>query len=182
MKTLKSYILWISLSFLPFSSQSQLKLWYKAPAERWAEALPIGNSKLGAMVYGGVDKEELQLNEETFWAGGPYRNDNPEANNNLEEVRQLIFSGKNLEAQDLIDKTFYTNSHGMPYLTLGSLVIHNQNTAKASDYYRELDLEKAIITTSYKVDQTKFSREVFASLVDPVIILRYTSDLSLIHI
>lgn len=176
MKTLKSYILWISLSFLPFSSQSQLKLWYKAPAERWAEALPIGNSKLGAMVYGGVEKEELQLNEETFCAGGPYRNDNPEAHKNLEEVRQLIFSGKNLEAQDLIDKTFYTNSHGMPYLTLGSLVIHNQNTAKASDYYRELDLEKAIITTSYKVDQTKFSREVFASLVDPVIILRYTSD------
>lgn len=169
------YILCI-LSIFPLPAQSQLKLYYKAPAERWAEALPIGNSKLGAMVYGGIGREELQLNEETFWAGGPYRNDNPAAYANLEEVRRLVFAGKNREAQDLIEKTFYTQAHGMPYLTLGSLVIHGQNPEQVSDYYRELDLEKAVVSTGYRVGQTHFHREVFASLADPVIIVRYTSD------
>ena len=85
-----------------------LCLWYSRPATIWEEALPVGNSRLGAMVFGGVADEELQLNEETFWGGGPHNNNNPAARENLDRVRQLVFEGKNGEAQKLIDRTFRT--------------------------------------------------------------------------
>ena len=84
-----------------------LKLWYGKPAKDWTEALPVGNSKLGAMVYGGTGREELQLNEETFWAGGPYDNNNPNALYVLPVVRNLIFQGKTREAQRLVDANFF---------------------------------------------------------------------------
>lgn len=102
---------------------SDLKLWYKQPASHWVEALPLGNSRMGAMVYGGTAREELQLNEETVWGGGPHRNDNPEALKSLEKVRALIFEDKNADAQQLIQKTFYSGKNGMPYQTIGSLII-----------------------------------------------------------
>lgn len=94
-----------------------------ATGKTWVEALPVGNSSMGAMVYGGTSREELQLNEETLWGGGPYRNDNPKALESLAEVRNLIFSGKTMDAQNLIDQTFYTGRNGMPYQTIGSLII-----------------------------------------------------------
>lgn len=186
MKNNLVYVLWVCISLLPYYTQAQdeisvadsgrWKLWYKQPAECWSEALPLGNSHLGAMVYGGIEREEIQLNEETFWAGGPHRNDNPSALASLDSVRHLIFAGKNADAQKLIDKTFYSTSHGMPYLTLGSLVIEGTLPEQVSDYYRDLNLETAIATTRYQADGVHYKREVFASQVDPVVIIRYMAN------
>ena len=131
---------------------------------------------MGAMVYGGTSREELQLNEETLWGGGPYRNDNPKALESLAEVRNLIFSGKTMDAQNLIDQTFYTGRNGMPYQTIGSLIIEAPGHEKAKNYYRDLDLERAVATTRYQVDGVNFQREVFASFPDRVIIVRFTAD------
>nr|WP_239477835.1 glycoside hydrolase family 95 protein [Phocaeicola coprocola] len=153
-----------------------LKLWYQQPAKTWVEALPVGNSSMGAMVYGGTSREELQLNEETLWGGGPYRNDNPKALESLAEVRNLIFSGKTMDSQNLIDQTFYTGRNGMPYQTIGSLIIEAPGHEKAKNYYRDLDLERAVATTCYQVDGVNFQREVFASFPDRVIIVRFTAD------
>lgn len=163
---------WMMLS----THAQNLKLWYQQPAKTWVEALPVGNSSMGAMVYGGTSREELQLNEETFWGGGPYRNDNPKALESLAEVRNLIFSGKTMDAQNLIDQTFYTGRNGMPYQTIGSLIIEAPGHEKAKNYYRDLDLERAVATTRYQVDGVNFQREVFASFPDRVIIVRFTTD------
>lgn len=163
---------WMMLS----AHAQNLKLWYQQPAKTWVEALPVGNSSMGAMVYGGTSREELQLNEETLWGGGPYRNDNPKALESLAEVRNLIFSGKTMDAQNLIDQTFYTGRNGMPYQTIGSLIIEAPGHEKAKNYYRDLDLERAVATTRYQVDGVNFRREVFASFPDRVIIVRFTTD------
>lgn len=163
---------WMMLS----AHAQNLKLWYQQPAKTWVEALPVGNSSMGAMVYGGTSREELQLNEETLWGGGPYRNDNPKALESLAEVRNLIFSGKTMDAQNLIDQTFYTGRNGMPYQTIGSLIIEAPGHEKAKNYYRDLDLERAVATTRYQVDGVNFQREVFASFPDRVIIVRFTTD------
>lgn len=163
---------WMMLS----THAQNLKLWYQQPAKTWVEALPVGNSSMGAMVYGGTSREELQLNEETLWGGGPYRNDNPKALESLAEVRNLIFSGKTMDAQNLIDQTFYTGRNGMPYQTIGSLIIEAPDHEKAKNYYRDLDLERAVATTRYQVDGVNFQREVFASFPDRVIIVRFTAD------
>ena len=131
-------------------AKSSLKLWYKQPATEWVEALPIGNGRLGAMVYGDPWKERLQLNENTVWAGQPNRNDNPDAKTALPEVRKLIFEGKYKEAQDLVNKKFISKtSHGMPYQTVGNLNLLFPGHETYSDYYRELDIEKAVVTTRY---------------------------------
>lgn len=163
---------WMMLS----AHAQNLKLWYQQPAKTWVEALPVGNSSMGAMVYGGTSREELQLNEETLWGGGPYRNDNPKALESLAEVRNLIFSGKTIDAQNLIDQTFYTGRNGMPYQTIGSLIIEAPGHEKAKNYYRDLNLERAVATTRYQVDGVNFQREVFASFPDRVIIVRFTTD------
>ena len=105
------FVLFLLISNLV--SGQDLKLWYSQPAQNWSEALPIGNSRLGAMVYGGIEREELQLNEETFWAGSPYNNNNPNAVHVLPVVRKLIFEGRNKEAQRLIDANFLTRQHGI---------------------------------------------------------------------
>ena len=163
---------WMMLS----AHAQNLKLWYQQPAKTWVEALPVGNSSMGAMVYGGTSREELQLNEETLWGGGPYRNDNPKALESLAEVRNLIFSGKTMDAQNLIDQTFYTGRNGMPYQTIGSLIIEAPGHEKAKNYYRDLNLERAVATTRYQVDGVNFQREAFASFPDRVIIVRFTTD------
>lgn len=175
---MKKYFIGVGLllSMTVYVQAQDLKLWYEKPATTWVEALPVGNSSMGAMVYGGTYKEELQLNEETVWGGGPHRNDNPEARSHLQEVRDLIFAGKTLEAQNLIDKTFYTGKNGMPYQTIGSLLIEMPDKGQVSDYYRDLDLERAVATTRFKVDGVTYTREVFASFPDKVIIVRFTAD------
>lgn len=149
---------------------ADLKLWYSKPATQWVEALPIGNSRMGAMIYGGVDSECIQLNDETFWAGGPHNNNNPEGLAHLQEIRQLILSGKEKEAEVLIDKYYLTGAHGMPYLTLGSLQIDFGHNGEVSGYRRELDISEAVSRVSYKIGDTSYRRETMASLPDGVIV------------
>lgn len=164
------------LGYGDWTSAQNMKLWYSCPAQNWLEALPLGNSRLGAMVFGGTAREELQLNEETFWAGGPYSNNNPEGLKVLPEIRRLIFEGKTLEAQQLIDKNYMTPQHGMRYLTLGSLFLNFPDHETPSGYYRDLNLENATSTTRYEIDGVKFVRTTFASLTDDVIIMRIQAD------
>ena len=140
--------LFLASAIATAQNNSSLKLWYKQPANEWVEALPIGNGRLGAMVYGDPRKERLQLNENTVWAGQPNRNDNPDAKE--AEVRKLNVEGKYKEAQDLVNKKFISKtSHGMPYQTVGNLTLHFASHEAYSNYYRELDIEKAIVTTRY---------------------------------
>ena len=157
-------------------SADELKLWYSRPAAVWTEALPLGNSRLGVMVYGGTDDEELQLNEETMWGGGPYRNANPKALKALPQIRQLVFERRYREAQAMVAQNFETPRNGMPYQTIGSLMLHFPGHESATDYYRDLDIEKAIATTSYRVRGVNYNREIFTSFVDNVIVVRLTAD------
>lgn len=175
---MKKYILSLILLVLQISTinSQSLKLWYDTPAKVWEEALPLGNSRLGTMVYGIPQREELQLNEETIWGGGPYRNDNPRALGALPEARKLIFEGKTREADKLINETFFTRTHGMPFQTAGSVILNFPNHENYVDYYRELSLDKAVATTHYAVDGVKYTREVFTSFEDDVIIMQITAD------
>ncbi len=154
------------------------RLWYDAPAKIWLEALPIGNSKMGGMVYGGIDTEELQLNEETFWSGGPHNNNSTKSLGKLKEVRNLIFNGKEKEAENMINADFVKGPHGMRYLTLGSLKISNIRSIEknATDYHREIDLERGISTVSFTAGGHKYTRTAFASLSDSIIVVHLSCD------
>ena len=166
----------VALGSFLYAKTDNLKLWYKRPAKTWVEALPLGNSRLGVMVYGGTETEELQLNEETFWGGSPHRNDNPNARAVLPEVRKLVFEDRYQEAQDLVARNFETARNGMPYQTIGSLMLYFPGHGQSTDYYRELDIEKAVATTRYKVDGVTYTREVFSSFTDNVVIVRLSVD------
>ena len=152
-------------------SAQQHKLWYNKPASHWLEALPIGNSSLGAMVYGGTETEEIQLNEETFWSGSPHDNNSKESLTALPEVRRLIFEGKEYQASKLIDQHFVKGPHGMRFLPLGSVKLKLDHK-DVTDYRRELNLGNAIATTTYKCDGVKYERTIFASQADNVIIVQ----------
>ncbi len=159
-------------------NDSLLKLWYLQPAKQWIEALPVGNGRLGAMVYGDPCKEIIQLNENTVWAGQPNQNDNPDAKEALPEVRKLIFEGKYKEAQDLVNQKFISKtSHGMPYQTVGDLQLKFSGHENYSDYYRELDIENATASTRYSLNGVNYSTKIFASFPDQVIIARITADM-----
>ena len=155
----------------------ELKLWYNQPAERWVEALPLGNGRLGAMVYGNPIHEEIQLNEETVWGGSPHNNTNPKAKEALAEIRQLIFEGKNAEAQKLCGEAISSESaNGMPYQTIGSLHLDFEGIDNYSNYYRDLNIENAIATTKFSTNGINYTREVFTSFTDDVLIIRLTAD------
>ena len=124
------------------------RLWYRKPASHWLEALPIGNSKLGAMVYGGTEVETLQLNEETFWSGGPHENNSSESLEHLPDVRNLIFAGREKDAHQLIEKHFIKGPHGMRYLPVGNIQL-NFGHRQVVGYERELNLGNALASTSY---------------------------------
>ena len=154
-----------------------LTLWYARPATQWLEALPIGNGRLGAMVFGGVDTETLQLNEDSVWAGGPHDYDNPEALAALPEIRQLVFDGKFDEAQALVNAHFMGRPAGQaPYQTVGNLTLTLPPSEAVSDYRRELDLTTAVTHVAYTVGGVRHTREVFASHPDQVIVIRLTAD------
>lgn len=147
-------------------------LWYDTPATVWLEALPLGNSNMGAMVFGGVGREEIQLNEETFWSGGPHNNNSPRALGRLDEVRQLIFDGKEAEAKEIIDKDFIVGPHGMRFLNAGSLYIDYEDAeGEVEDYVRKLDLKNAVNTTSYRLAGVQHTRVAYASIPDKVVVL-----------
>ncbi|SEE25867.1 alpha-L-fucosidase 2 [Prevotella sp. lc2012] len=167
----------VCLTALSATAQ-QHKLWYDKPATHWLEALPIGNSHLGAMVYGGTDSEEIQLNEETFWSGSPHHNNSEEAKTHLQEVRDLIFAGKEMEAHEIIDQHFFKGPHGMRFLPLGSvkLSFDYQGQTVPVDYRRELSLADALCTTTYEANGIKYERTVFASQADNAIVVHLKVD------
>lgn len=174
---MKKYISLILILIVCIKVSSQnLRLWFNEPAKQWVEALPLGNSRLGVMVYGGIEKDELQLNEETIWGGAPHDNNGTSALANLTEVRRLVFADKTTEAQKLIDATFRTGQNGMPYQTAGSLFLSFPGQENATDYCRELNLETAVATTRYKVNGVSYTREYFTSFTDNVIVVRLTAD------
>ena len=158
-----------------FVAAQQHRLWYAKPASHWLEALPIGNSILGAMVYGGTDTEEIQLNEETFWSGSPHNNNSTESLGALSEVRRLIYEGKERDAEKLIDRHFIKGPHGMRFLPMGSLKLQLGHK-DVSGYQRALNLGDATATTSYIYNGVKYERTVFASQADKVIIVRLTAS------
>jgi alpha-L-fucosidase 2 len=169
------------------SDWAGLKLWYRQPAREWTEALPVGNGRLGAMVFGGVNKERLQLNEVSLWSGGPQDADNPEALAALYEVRQLIFEGKYDEADALAARKLVCKGGGSrrasssralygSYQTLGDLTLTFDDANQMSDYRRELDLDTATATVRYLQAGATFTREVFSSAVDQVLVVRLTCD------
>ncbi|MFB9052697.1 glycoside hydrolase N-terminal domain-containing protein [Formosa undariae] len=159
------------------AQNKDFKLWYDAPAADWNEALPLGNGRLGAMVFGDPINENIQLNELTLWGGGPHRNDNPDAKGALSEVRKLLFEGKYDEAHRLANNKMISKvSHGMPYETVGNLRLNFQNQENYSDYYRELDIENAINSTQYTVDGVTYKREIFTSFTDQVIVMKLTAN------
>ena len=151
-------------------TDNSCRLWYNAPAKHWLEALPIGNSHLGGMVYGGIQDENIQLTEETFWSGGPHDNNSQKSLASLPKVRELIFNGRENEASDIINKDFVVGPHGMRFLPMANLHVKMQNQGKAEHFVRELDLKRAITTTSFVLDDVRYTRTTFASLADGVIV------------
>jgi alpha-L-fucosidase 2 len=130
-----------------------LSLWYRAPAEKWTEALPLGNGRLGAMVFGGVNREHLQLNEDTLWAGGPYDPDNTNALAALPEARKLVFDGKYDAAFTLISSKMMAKPvRQMPHETLGDLFLDFPANGTVENYRRDLNLDTAVATVSYTVN------------------------------
>ncbi|HEX9366516.1 MAG TPA: glycoside hydrolase family 95 protein [Vicinamibacterales bacterium] len=154
-----------------------LRLWYRQPAANWNEALPIGNGRLGAMVFGGVTDERLQLNEDTVWAGEKRDRLNPAGPAAVTEVRRLLAEGKAPQAEALADKAIIATPRRMPpYQTLGDLGLHFTTDGSASAYLRELDLATAITRVSFSVGGTTYTREAFSSAVDQAIVVRLTKS------
>ncbi|MDP4721738.1 MAG: glycoside hydrolase family 95 protein [Akkermansiaceae bacterium] len=155
-----------------------LTLWYRKPATKWeTEALPIGNGRLAGMVFGGINSERIQLNEETLWDGEYIDRHNPQALKALPEVQQLLFEGKNKEAYNLAGKMMM----GIPpkiksYQTLGDLFLDLPDTKTVSNYRRDLDITTGISRTSYTVDGVTYTREVFVSAPDQVMVIHMTAD------
>ena len=157
----------------------QHKLWYSKPATKWLEALPVGNSHLGAMVFGGTDVEQIQLNEETFWSGSPHDNNSRASKKVLKDVRKLIFEGKEQEASALIDRYFFKGPHGQKYLPLGDLKLSfdYKSQSAPTNYRRELSLAEAVNTTSFDIDGVHYERNVFASQADNAVVIQISSSI-----
>ena len=154
------------------------KLWYDKPATIWLEALPIGNGRLGGMIYGGTKSEQIQLNEDSFWSGGPHNNNSSTSKNFLEQVRTLIFNGQESEAEKIINNEFIKGPHGMKYLTLGSLFLTHPDIDENNirNYKRELDLKTALSTISFENNGVHYKRTSFASIPDGIIIMKFEAD------
>lgn len=153
---------------------SSWKLWYSQPASRWEEALPVGNGRIGAMVYGGTQSEIIALNEDTLWSGFPRDSQNYEAIRHLSKVRSLLFSGKYKEAEQIIDQKML-GARSESYLPLGNLIINQQGETTCGSYNRELNLDTATSSVKYNNDSLECLREVFVSAVDQVLVVRITA-------
>ncbi len=160
-----------------YAQESGMKLWYEQPATQWVEALPLGNGRLGAMVYGDPQQERIQLNEETVWGGGPHNNVNNKAKDALPEIRRLIFEGKNQEAQVLCGEAISSpHANGMPYQTIGSLLLDFKGNSQYTNYYRELDIANATTYTEFEVEGVTYKRELFTSLPDDLLVIKLTAS------
>ena len=150
-------------------------LWYRRPAESWQEALPIGNGRLGAMVYGGVNCDKLVINEDSVWGGHETNRNNPKAKQSLEKIRQYIFEEKGMEAETLADQTMIgTPRRVFPYQPLGTLILENRISWDYSGYRRKLDLTDASVQVGYHMKHADYRKEYIASCPDQVLAVRYT--------
>ncbi len=154
-----------------------MTLWHDRAAAQWDHATPIGNGRLGAMIFGAAGRERIQLNEETLWSGGPRDTVNVEAVSEIGNVRRLLFSGKPREAIELADETMMARPRRLlPYQTLGDLWLSFEGHDAPTDYRRELDLASAIARVGYRANGVAFSREIFASHPAQVIVMRLSSE------
>ncbi|RMF91874.1 MAG: glycoside hydrolase family 95 protein [Planctomycetota bacterium] len=158
-------------------ADDSLKLWYDEPANKWTEALPIGNGRLGAMVFGKTDRERIQFNEDTVWAGSPHDYSHPGAAEYLPEIRRLLFEGKQREAEALAAEHFMSVPlRQTPYQPCGDLYLDLGDSQDIADYRRELDLASGRAVTTYRIGDTTYTRTVFASYPDQVIVVRIEAD------
>jgi len=182
MKRTKTLILTLMVAILSTGSASDLKLWYEQPAEDWTCGLPLGNGRLLAMVQGGVHREQIQFNEDTIWSGQPMQRDKPGGHKYLDAVRRLMFDGKYYEAERLVEEKMLglRLEFGMhTYQTLGDLDLsfrYPGGGKEYTDYRRELDLDTGIVTVRFKIGDAAYTREVFVSPVDQVVVMRFTCD------
>jgi alpha-L-fucosidase 2 len=157
----------------PTPPESPMTLWYQRPAAQWVEALPVGNGRIGAMVFGGIEQERIQLNEDTLWAGGPYDPSHADARAALPEIRRLLAASDYAAAHKLAAERFLARPmREMPYQTVGDLLITVAGGDVATGYRRSLDLDTAIARTSYTMNSVVYEREVFVSPVDQVVVIR----------
>ena len=157
-------------------AERELRLWYERPAQKWVEALPVGNGRLGAMVFGGIDEERVQLNEETVWAGPPVPEPHEGIRGAMTEARRAWFAGDFATAHKVLQAALPPRITPRSHQTLGDLHLKLDVAGKPADYYRELDLDTAVATTCFTVDGVKHLRQVFASAVDQVIVVRQSAD------
>ncbi len=156
---------------------NSLKLWFAQPAEKWTDALPIGNGRMGAMIFGRVPDERVQFNEDTLWTGRPHDYVRAGAREQLPKIRQLLFAGKVKEAEQLAREKFLSDPvRQKAYQPFGELHFHFLGQTNVTDYRRELDLNSAIARVIYRADGVTHTREAFASYPDHVIVLRFTAD------
>jgi len=158
---------------------SGMKIWFTRPAETWNEALPVGNGRLGAMIFGGIEKEHLELNESTVWTGEERWDANPAALKSLPKVRQLLFQGKYREAEILARKSILGDKPQDPvasYQQLGDLFLDFGPTQNTSNYHRELDIADAVARISYTSGNINYLREIFSSAVDQALVIRLSAD------
>ena len=157
------------------TTNKSLKLWYTQPAQKWTDALPVGNGRLGAMVFGGISDERIQFNEDTLWKGFPHDYDRKGAHDSLARIRQLLFEGKVKEASDLTRSNFLSDPvRQKPYQPFGDLHLHFSGRDNATDYRRELDLDTATAATTYQFGGEKFERDIFASYPDHALVMHIT--------
>jgi len=153
-------------------------LWYAQPAEQWLEAMPLGNGLMGAMVFGRVSSERIALNESSFWSGRPHDYNNPDAHEHFAEIRDLVFAGESPSAEKLVEKHFYGRPAAQQaYQPLGDLILTSPaNDDEVTDYRRELDMQRGVATVSYTAGGVRFTREVFVSHPDRVMVVRVSAD------
>ncbi|MFO7619749.1 MAG: glycoside hydrolase family 95 protein [Bacteroidales bacterium] len=158
---------------------SGMKIWFSKPADTWNDALPVGNGRLGAMIFGTVANERFQLNEESVWTGEPRWDANPEALRTLPKVRQLLFEGKYREAEQLAQNGIlgkFRRDQASSYQTLGDINLIFRQLKGISNYRRELDIEEAVARVFYSANQTNFLRETFSSAPDQALVIRLTAN------
>lgn len=160
-----------------FPGGRDMVLWYRQPARQWLEAMPLGNGQIGAMVFGGIQQERIALNESTFWSGRPHNYDDPEAGKYFSRIRDLVFDGKFQEAEKMADTHFYGKPAAQQaYQPLGDLLLSFDGGGQTEDYLRELDMETGVAKTTFREGDAHFTREVFVSWPDRVMVIRIAGD------
>ncbi|TWT55347.1 glycoside hydrolase family 95 protein [Allorhodopirellula solitaria] len=153
-----------------------LTLRFAQPASEWTEAVPLGNGRLGAMLFGGIEQERLQLNEDTLWSGGPHSYDNPDAYQHLAAVRELLEQGKYADAETLAQDMLGIPKYQQAYMPMGDMLLDFDNQDESSDYCRELDLQNAVSTVTYRIGKARYTRKTFASHPDHAIVMHLECD------